>query len=284
MSRVVLLASVLGLVSVFSAACDTDPCAELNCGEHAVCLDGACLCDANYSGTTCEIFTPQDQVASDFEDLSLAPESFDDGADAAGHFVSGLLDFTNTYNADYQSWDGFAMSNVTDSSTAGWGNQFAVIAGAGQGPSANFAVAYVPTYEGGSLPALSFVDQQPHTFAGAYLCNTTQAYLSMRDGDDYAKAFGGEDGSDPDWFLLQIYGRQADAQRSGPVDFYLADFRGAQASEDYLIDTWTWVDLSPLGAVTGLEFSLSSSDTGDYGMNTPAYFAIDTIMVRGDGE
>jgi hypothetical protein len=58
------------------------------------------------------------------------------------------------------------------------------------------------------------------------------------------------------------------------VDFYLADYR---SDEDYIINAWTWVDLTGLGAVYGLEFSLSSSDNSDYGMNTPAYFAMDNL-------
>ena len=43
------------------------------------------------------------------------------------------------------------------------------------------------------------------------------------------------------------------------------------------MDDWEWVDLSSLGTVAGLEFDLSSSDTGPSGMNTPAYFAMDDL-------
>ena len=62
---------------------------------------------------------------------------------------------------------------------------------------------------------------------------------------------------------------------------YLADFTAEAAEEDYILDAWTWVDLSSLGEVSGLQFTLSSSDNGEYGMNTPAYFAIDDIMRYG---
>jgi len=43
------------------------------------------------------------------------------------------------------------------------------------------------------------------------------------------------------------------------------------------VKDWEWVDLSGLGLVDMIEFSLSSSDTGAYGMNTPAYFFIDNF-------
>ena len=46
-----------------------------------------------------------------------------------------------------------------------------------------------------------------------------------------------------------------------------------------VIDDWTWFDTSGLGKVHGLKFSLSSSDTGQFGMNTPAYFAMDDLTV-----
>jgi len=63
------------------------------------------------------------------------------------------------------------------------------------------------------------------------------------------------------------------------VEFYLADFQFTDNAFDYILDGWTWVDLSSLGsAVKTLEFALSSSDTGMWGMNTPAYFALDNLL------
>ncbi|MBM4092135.1 MAG: DUF4465 domain-containing protein, partial [Planctomycetes bacterium] len=113
---------------------------------------------------------------------------------------------------------------------------------------------------------------------GAYFTNTTYAALSMRDGDSFSKKFGGELGSDPDWFLLKISGLNAGGGVTGTVDFYLADYRFADNRQDFIVDTWTWVDLSSLGEVSSLKFDLSSSDTGDWGMNTPAFFAMDDLV------
>ena len=64
---------------------------------------------------------------------------------------------------------------------------------------------------------------------------------------------------------------------TGAVDFYLADYRFADNTHDYVVSQWSFVSLSRLGAFTRLDFSLTSSDNGDYGMNTPAYFAMDTL-------
>ena len=57
------------------------------------------------------------------------------------------------------------------------------------------------------------------------------------------------------------------------VDFDLAN--GAN-----VVDSWELVDLSTLGTVYGLSFGLSSSDNGDWGMNTPAYFAMDNLDIQ----
>ena len=277
----VLFVSGSGLLLFMISACpglSEDPCAALDCPAHASCEAGTCVCDQGYAGDACSAIE-EDRLLSDFEDLSLDSESYYDGSDEAGGFVSGELYFGNNYNTDYQSWDGFAYSNVTDTTTAGWDNAYGVIAGSGQGNSANFAVGYVATYSGATPTQLHFADDQAGPIAGAYFCNTTQAYLSMRDGDSFAKKFGGDDGTDPDWFKLQIFGLDASGQQTGSVEFYLADYRG-DASADYIIDDWTWLDLSSLGDVWGLAFNLSSSDVGDYGMNTPAYFALDTVMAQ----
>jgi len=91
------------------------------------------------------------------------------------------------------------------------------------------------------------------------------------------KKFGGATGDDPDWFLLTITGKDSSDAVTGTVDFYLADYRFDDNSLDYIVDEWTWVDLTSLGGATKLEFDLDSSDVGTWGMNTPAYFAMDDL-------
>ena len=100
----------------------------------------------------------------------------------------------------------------------------------------------------------------------------------MRDGDAFAKKFGGPTGNDPDFFKLTISGLDAGNAPTGTVDFYLADFRFANNALDYILTNWTLVDISSLPIHTRkLQFTLSSSDNGTFGMNTPAYFAVDNL-------
>jgi len=101
----------------------------------------------------------------------------------------------------------------------------------------------------------------------------------MRDGDGFAKKFGGATGSDPDFLRLTITGQDGGGATTGTVDFFLADFRFADAAQDTIVRDWTFVDLSSLGAVASLGFALASTDNGAFGMNTPAYFAMDNLTV-----
>ena len=64
------------------------------------------------------------------------------------------------------------------------------------------------------------------------------------------------------------------------LEIFLADFRFQEDSLDYILDRWTEFDLSSLGPVDSLQISLSSSDNGGFGMNTPAYFCIDDIITN----
>ncbi len=206
-----------------------------------------------------------------FEDVSLAPESFYNGSDGAGKVVSGGFVFDNYYNATYGSWEGTAVSNTTDVFNPTYTNQYSAITGGGAEGSSNYGVIY----QGFSYPAA--VHFGPRQLEGAFFTNTTYAYLTMLNGGMYAKKFGGTTGDDADWFMMTITGKLAGATVSS-LDVYLADFRFADNAQDFIINDWTWVELSGLGVIDTMEFSFSGSDTGTWGLNTPAYVAIDNVV------
>lgn len=210
------------------------------------------------------------QSSATFEDLTLGPDGYWNGSDGSGKFTDGPFTFHNNYNAEWASWSGFSYTNHTDTLTPGWLNQYSAIAGSGVGQSEKYAVAYLV---GPTRITLS----EPDSVSGMYITNSTYAYLSMRDGDDYTKKFGGISGNDPDYFRLNIYGIESSGDTSATVVFYLADFRFEDNEKDYLLKTWEWVDLDTLGVVSEIRFSLESSDVGAWGMNTPAYFCLDNI-------
>jgi hypothetical protein len=249
------------------------------CGDHEECdpVTHTCVCAEGYTDVegTCV-----SNLVTDFEDLTLHPESHWIG-DATGisTFETGDASMSVYWTDEYgfDLWEGIAYTNETDTTTPGSANQFSAMAGGGYGGNGIYATVYTMPFV---LPAaeLELHDGGGYSLAGMYVTNSTWAFLAMRDGDAYAKQFGGPDGTDPDWFLLTIEGLDENGSSTGTVEFYLADFRSSDQNEDYILDDWTWVDLSSLGDVVRLRFSLSSSDTGQYGMNTPAYFCFDQVL------
>lgn len=217
----------------------------------------------------------------DFSELNLAQESFWNGSDLSGGFETDLLFFPNSYNTQWGSWMGWAYSNITDNTTPGFDNQYSAITGRGMDGSEqepdNYAVSFVPAT--GSV--MKYNNPSAHAVRGMFVTNTTFAALSMKHGDSFAKKFGGETGDDPDWLKLTITGRRNGSDTQS-LDFYLADYRFENNLKDYIVETWQWLELESLGKVDSLVFTLTSSDIGAWGMNTPSYFAIDHVFVIPD--
>ena len=211
------------------------------------------------------------QVTAGFESFDVEPESFLNGSDLSGGFDDENVFLVNDYNTEFMSWSGWAISNITDNTTPGFGNQYSAITGGGRN-SENYATAYV---FGESVIRID----QGASPEGFYVTNSTYAYFSMLEGDAFAKKFGGLTGNDPDFFLLTIKAFQNGDLSEESVEFFLADYTFEDNSQDYIVDEWTYVDLTPLGnEVDSLSFTLTSSDVGEFGMNTPAYFCIDDFV------
>ena len=194
-----------------------------------------------------------------------------------GGFFSGGAFFNNAYTdfgGGFFGWSGFALSRETNTTTAGSGNQFSAFTGSGASGSLQYVVGFPDSF--GAISTITLAPGEiPLSLA---IANTTYAALSMRDGDVFAKKFGGPSGNDPDYLKLTISGLDASNAVVGTVDFYLADFRFANNAQDYILNSWTTVNLSVLGDATRkLQFNLSSSDNGQFGMNTPGYFAADNL-------
>ncbi|MBQ9671318.1 MAG: DUF4465 domain-containing protein [Prevotella sp.] len=204
------------------------------------------------------------------EDLELADESFWNGSDGTGSFISGGYRFENGYEtSDYGPYAyGWFYSNKTATTFVNYvTDMYNSAAGKGAEDSKTYAVFNVNNWTPKGVEVLAADGEE---VSGFYVTNAAYSYTSMINGDDYAKKFGQDD-----WFKLTVTGYDAAGEQTGTVDFYLADLRDAQAS--YILKTWRWVDLTSLGKVKRLGFSLSSSDNGDWGMNTPAYFCLDNL-------
>ena len=174
------------------------------------------------------------------------------------------------------SFNGFVVSSST---TSGAGSSYLFFgsaaeisaqsnggAGGGAGGSTNFAVGYGDG---------SFIDVPAgYRPTGASLTNTATAYEAILHGLFQASAF-----TAGDWFRVRFTGYSAaggtGSQTGAPVDFYLADYRDGKS---LVVDSWTALDLSPLGEARSIMLSFTSTDSdATYGINTPAYVAMDNV-------
>ncbi len=211
------------------------------------------------------------QEPATFEDVPLGSGGIWQPPTGENEMPSGGWLFTN-FN-EYGYWGGFTASNRTDLNQTGLNAQYTAVTGCGYDGSSQYAVAY--TY--GMQTEVYAADGQSHTVTGCYITNNLWAYQDVLEGSMGQTPFGGLTGDDPDWFKLTATGKNASGQTIGTLDFYLADYRFDNPEDDYVLETWEWFDLSPLGEVASISFSLSSTKSNYGGMITPAYFCMDNF-------
>ncbi|GJM36225.1 MAG: hypothetical protein DHS20C18_52260 [Saprospiraceae bacterium] len=213
------------------------------------------------------------QTTATFEVLNPGPNAHLNDAGVDGGFMDGNIFLPNDFNDEFGSWSGWAISTATDNQTPGYLNQYSSITGRGQDGSETYAISYVSPQSTIYLTGAA----AGGVVEGLYLTNSTFAYYSMLEGDGFTKKFGGETGDDPDIFLLTIKKYLNGEVGTDSVDFYLADYRFEDNSQDYIVNEWTYVDLRILGNADSLLFTMASTDTGVHGINTPTYFCVDNL-------
>ncbi len=233
--------------------------------------------------TACEPDESSNTGIITFEDVPLDSTGYWNGSDLNGThstylsdwglidqysetFTSGILRCHNVFEVSQwgSSWKGMACSNHTDRDSVGYGNQYSVYAASGAKGSAKFAVLNSDS----ARCTFNYLVQ----VNSLMINNATYAYLTMKygkDGSGYARKFVAGD-----YFRVTIAGVGINGTRTGSVDVYLADFRDGKS---YVCDNWTTVQLGELGLVKSLVFTFASTDSGDSGINTPAYACIDNL-------
>ncbi|MBU2020543.1 MAG: DUF4465 domain-containing protein [Bacteroidetes bacterium] len=219
-------------------------------------------------------------VTIDFESFVLPLDTFENNANQA-YFDFESIKFSNAYDATFQYNTGFSVTNMKNDTVGDYTNSHSAITASGRN-SEN----YLAFYGNGDID----LSQNSRIARGLYITNATYTYLSMKNGDSYGKKFGSPNGANgmldgtngEDFFRVIFQGVDANNTILDSVIFYLADFRFSDNSQDYIVDTWEFVDLFPLysnGLVSKINILLESSDNDPmFGMNTPAYFAIDDFQ------
>lgn len=187
-------------------------------------------------------------------------------------FYSGSYYFNNGAMPGYNYWYGYSLSNETSTAYASLADQWHSAVGEGHNGSSNYCVAFP---EGQFVEITNSVDGD--NLRGVYVSNSAYSFNGMANGDGYARAF-----KQDDWFKLTAVGFDANNTETARVDFYLADYRSTNLLDHYILDTWQWMDLRPLGKVAKVRFLLDGTDKGNYGLNTAAYFVMDDFNCERD--
>jgi hypothetical protein len=206
----------------------------------------------------------EDKTIATFEEAAISPTKAESylsyATDTVAFLKSGIYEVQQTvaYGGTYVT--GAVVTNITTTDFKDYTDAYKSAAGgayAGKNYVVWYADAWTPNVIKLSTPAV---------VPGMYVCNNVYALNSMKNGDDYA----GKPFEKGDWFMLTIGGSLEGKEVNTTVEFYLG-------KDTDFVTNWTYVDLSKLGKIDELHFSMSGSRTGDYGLNTPTYFCIDNL-------
>ena len=214
---------------------------------------------------TVRVIVTGDAITATFENLYLDEESYWYGSDQRESFVSGSYLFDNTNLPEWSYWSEFAYANRTATDFASlYPDQFNNAVGGGHGGSDNYVVAY--PYSG----RIQVMNKEADVLRGFYVTNDAWTVDAILHGDGMTPGVF----HTGDYLKIIITGTHPDGTTSSK-EYYLADYRDADDTEHYYINTWQWVDLRELGEVTSISFKMDGNRADQYGLTTPAYFCLD---------
>ena len=189
-----------------------------------------------------------------------------------GYIYNGWYDWT--VSKQDMGWNPNWSADEKSAAAYGYGTyELAAAPGLGVDSDA-YAVCYVDIYNTAGFSTLDFAT--PSDLEKIFVTNTTLTAGNIEVGNTFSTAFNKEG----DHFSLTIKGFTLDDQYNHvyspdmTVNVNLAQFRNGKLD---LTDTWKEVNLSSFVGVDGLDFFLETSDVGEWGPNTPYYFAIDSL-------
>ncbi|MCM1476289.1 MAG: DUF4465 domain-containing protein [Bacteroides sp.] len=215
------------------------------------------------------------QYVATFEDLNIPEESHWGGNNTNAPFYSGsfAFDYYHGVSGGSEFWGHFSYSNSTSTSYATLNDQYNSCVGSGVDGSPTYGVCYADSYTGATYLTVTN-NKEGDDVAGMWITNSAWVMDCIENGDGLSSVAGGFDKGD--WYKLSITGL-LNSSRTGTVEFYLADFRADNEIDRYALDTWQWLDLSALGKVNKLWFTLESTKKNGLSMTTPAYFCVDNV-------
>ena len=166
------------------------------------------------------------------------------------------------------SWEGFTLSKVSQDTA----NVFGCVANGGlAGVTTPYIIGYysewVTESQGFSSNIILF-DQEYYP-EYVYICQNSNTMEAIANGN----VFNARPFAENDTLALIISALNASLEDTQSIIYYLA-------VDGEKNNGWVKVPLTALGKTSGLSFRMTTTDTGDFGSNTPLYFALDALTIN----
>lgn len=181
-------------------------------------------------------------------------------------FMLSHMPSLNSYGG--MSWEGFTLSKVSQDTA----NVFGCVADGGlAGVGTPYVIGYfsewVTEAQGFSSNIVLFDKEYYPEYV--YICQNSNTMEAIANGGVFnARVFTAQD-----TLTLIISGLTTTLEETKSVIYYLA-------VDGEMNNGWVKVPLTALGKVGGLSFRMTTTDMGDFGANTPMYFAMDGLTVN----
>ena len=248
---------------------------------------------------TLDLSKPVNPTSLEYNENGIWTECYNDvdytwlafGDEDCGFLLSHLIGGEGSSWGGYY-WDGFCPAiggDITDygqsGSSDGWTVKYGgCMAGGGcvinedgtvtADPAQPYIVAYWGSWSEDPTNQVKYADNDGNTTfkpVGVYVCNHPWPYYGCLHGDGFGRAF--EEG---DYFELIAHGVDFEGNET-TTSINLVEFTNGELKA---LNDWTFFDLSSLGEVESVYFTMNSTDTGAYGMNTAAYFCMDKFQAE----
>ena len=183
-----------------------------------------------------------------------------DGVFRLSHLPSGM-----SYGG--MSWEGFTVSTVSQDTA----NVFGCVANGGLG---GIATPYIIGYYSEWVSASQGYSSNIVDFNGeyypeyVYICQNSNTMEGITNGVFNSRPF-----TPADTLTLIIQALDSTMKPTATTRYYLA----VDGTKN---QSWVQVPLTSLGKTSRLSFSMTTTEIGDFGANTPMYFALDGLTIN----
>ena len=201
---------------------------------------------------------------STYNDSGICRFIYTNGA----RFMLSHLPSQDSYGG--MSWEGFTISKVSQDTA----NVFGCVANGGlAGVGTPYVIGYYSSWITESLGYSSNIilfDQEYYP-EYVYICQNSNTMEAITNGGVFnARAF-----TENDTLGLIISALNSGMEETKSITYYLA-------VDGEKNKGWIKVPLTALGQAAGLSFRMTTTDIGQFGENTPLYFALDGLTVNTD--